>query len=113
MFDNLQRRNILYRRFFNVFKNNIQTKLINIIKKCKIPIVIVLDKLSSIDLIKRILFFELKYTNNELIKIIKNNVQTNLSNKELIKFIKIVIIISIILLHLNVQKNNTDHKEKN
>ena len=64
----------LYIEDFHLFKNNIQTKLINIIKKCKIPIVIVLSKLSrSIDLIKKnSLFFELKYTNGELIKIIKN-----------------------------------------
>lgn len=105
----------LYIEDFHLFKNNIQTKLINIIIKCKIPIVIVLSKLSrSIDLIKKnSLFFELKYTNNELIKIIKKNVQTNLSNKELIQFIKECHYnLNTILLHLNVLKNNTDHKEK-
>lgn len=105
----------LYIEDFHLFKNNIQTKLINIVKKCKIPIVIVLSKLSrSIDLIKKnSLFFELKYTNGELIKIIKKNVQTSLSNKELIKFIRDCHYnLNTILLHLNVLKNNTDHKEK-
>ena len=105
----------LYIEDFHLFKNNIQTKLINIIKKCKIPIVIITSKLSrSIDLIKKnSLFFELKYTNNELIKIIKKNVQTSLSNKELIKFINDCHYnLNTILLHLVVLKNNTDHKEK-
>lgn len=105
----------LYIEDFHLFKNNIQTKIINIIKKCKIPIVIVLSKLSrSIDLIKKnSLFFELKYTNYELIKIIKKNVQTSMSNKELIKFIKDCHYnLNTILLHLVVLKNNTDHKEK-
>ena len=105
----------LYIDDFHLFKNNIQTKLIGIIKKCKIPIVIVLSKLSrSIDLIKKhSLFFELKYTNSELIKIIKKNIQTNLSNKELIQFInKCHYNLNVILLHLNILKNNTDHKEK-
>ena len=114
MFDKSQGK-ALYIEDFHLFKNNIQTKLINIIKKCKIPIVIVLSKLSrSIDLIKKnSLFFELKYTNNELIKIIKNNVQTSLSNKELIQFIKDCHYnLNTILLHLNILKNNTDHKEK-
>ena len=105
----------LYIEDFHLFKNNIQTKLINIIKKCKIPTVIVLSKLSrSIDLIKKnSLSFELKYTNGELIKIIKKNVQTSLSNKELIKFIRDCHYnLNTILLHLNVIKNNTDHREK-
>tara|TARA_B100000900_G_scaffold408298_1_gene422338 strand:- start:2847 stop:3932 length:1086 start_codon:yes stop_codon:yes gene_type:complete len=105
----------LYIEDFHLFKNNIQTKLINIIKKCKIPIVIVLSKLSrSIELIKKhTLFFELKYTNGELIKIIKNNVHTSLSDKNLTKFIKDCHYnLNTIFLHLNILKNNTDHKEK-
>lgn len=105
----------LYIDDFHLFKNNIQTKLIGIIKKCNIPVVIILSKLSrSIDLIKKhSLFFELKYTNSELIKIIKKNIQTNLSNKELIQFInKCHYNLNVILLHLNILKNNTDHKEK-
>ena len=105
----------LYIEDFHLFKNSIQTKIIDIIKHCKIPIVIVLSKLSrSIDLIKKhSLFFELKYTNNELITIIKKNIQTSLSNKELIQFIKDCHYnLNTILLHLNILKNNTDHKEK-
>jgi len=105
----------LYIEDFHLFKNSIQTKIIDIIKHCKIPIVIILSKLSrSIDLIKKnSLFFELKYTNNELITIIKKNIQTSLSNKELIQFIKDCHYnLNTILLHLNVLKNNTDHKEK-
>lgn len=105
----------LYIDDFHLFKNNIQTKLIGIIKKCNIPVVIILSKLSrSIDLIKKhSLFFELKYTNSELIKIIKKNIQTNLSNKELIQFInKCHYNLNVIILHLNILKNNTDHKEK-
>lgn len=105
----------LYIDDFHLFKNNIQTKLIGIIKKCNIPVVIILSKLSrSIELIKKhSLFFELKYTNLELIKIIKKNIQTNLSNKELIQFIKKCHYnLNVIILHLNILKNNTDHKER-
>jgi hypothetical protein len=105
----------LYIEDFHLFKNNIQSKIINILKGCKIPIVIITSKLSrSIDIIKRIsLFFELQYTNSELIKIIKKNINTNLTNKELIDFIKDCHCnLNTILLHLNILKNNTDHREK-
>jgi hypothetical protein len=114
MFNN-SRGKALYIEDFHLFNNNIQAKLLGIIKKCKIPTIIVISKLSrSIDILKRFsLLFELKYNNSELIKIIKKNVNTHLTNKELISFIKDCNNnLNTVILHLNIIKNNTDHKEK-
>jgi len=105
----------LYIEDFHIFKNNVQTKIINILKICPIPVVLITSKLGrGIEILKKhSLYFELKYTNTEIIKIIKKNVKTKLNNEQLILFSKECHSnLNIVILHLNVLKNDTDYRQK-
>ena len=105
----------LYIEDFQLFKTNIQNKLVSIIRDCKIPSVIVTTKINrSIESLKKFSFFvELSPSIDDIIQIVHTTMDPGMNKTQLVSFIRDCHMnLNIILLHLSIQKNNTDHKEK-
>mgnify|MGYP001192076319 CR=1 FL=1 len=105
----------LYIDDFQLFKTAVQSKLVSIIRDCKIPSVIVTTKINrSIDSLKKFSFFvEIAPSINDIIQIVCATMDPGMNKTQLANFIRDCHLnLNIIFLHLSVQKNNTDHKER-
>jgi hypothetical protein len=100
---------------FHLFKVPMQSKLVDIFRTCKIPLIIVSSRTSRTTekLLNFSYLIELRYTNKEILNIIRKNVITDMKDAELLRFVdNCQSNLNIIFLHIHVKQNNTDRKGK-